>query len=294
MAPLECVADHGKRCEGRADIARLEASARQQHTKNHAPILTTSVSDPARRVTPFSNRHSAANRLAEAHSCSRRPTLVIETKLRFRAVRIILDEANAVFSLVTDSGLIGNWSPGIGDPSIMGWFTVVLYFYTGYRCFRLTRDKNVKLVRRERSFWTLFTLALVALGINKQLDLQSAVTEIGRILARKQGWYEARRMVQAEFIGLVGVLGLVSIGLLIWITRRMPAATRIAVTGGAALVTFVVVRAVSFHHFDRLIGRSLFGMRFNWVFEIGSISIILAATYFRPLTDARRQVQTGR
>jgi hypothetical protein len=195
-----------------------------------------------------------------------------------------------VFLPVTD-GLIGDWSPGIGDPSIMGWFTVVLYFCTAYRCFALARDKNVTLVRHERSVWWLFTLALVALGINKQLDLQSALTEIGRILAREQGWYEDRRLIQAEFISLVGLLGLASITVLIWITRRMPAATRVAVTGGAALAVFVAVRAVSFHQFDRLIGRRPLGMRLNWVFEIGGISIILVATYFRTFA-ARHPVRT--
>jgi hypothetical protein len=195
---------------------------------------------------------------------------------------------------VSDGGLIGNWSPGIGDPSIGGWLTVVLYFCAAYGCFRLARGKNVKLVRREASVWWLFTLGLIALGINKQLDLQSALTEIGRILAREQGWYEERRVLQAEFIGLLGLLGLVSIAFLVWITRRMPAATRAAVAGGVALVAFVAVRAASFHHFDLLIGRRLLGMKVNWVFEIGGISIILAATYFRALRPARRPMSARR
>jgi hypothetical protein len=195
---------------------------------------------------------------------------------------------------VSDGGLIGNWSPGIGDPSVMGWLTVVLYFYTAYRCFRLARGKNVKLARSEASVWWLFTLTLVALGTNKQLDLQTALTEIGRILAREQGWYEGRQMVQAEFIGLIVLFGLVSIAFLVGITWRMPAATRAAVVGGVALVAFVAIRAASFRHFDRLIGRSLFGMKFNWVLEIGSISIILAATYFRALGPTRRPVPARR
>jgi hypothetical protein len=202
-----------------------------------------------------------------------------------------LVQANAVFLPVTD-GMIGNWSPGLGDSSIMGWFTVVLYFCAAYRCFRLARDRNVTLVRRERSVWWLFTLALVTLGINKQLDLQSALTEIGRILAREQGWYEERRLVQAEFIGLVGLLGLASITLLIWITRWMPAATRVAVTGGAVLVTFVVVRAASFHHFDRLIGRSLVGMEFNWCSKLAASRSFLQRRTSGPSVLVARRHQT--
>jgi hypothetical protein len=189
-------------------------------------------------------------------------------------------------------GLIGDWSPGIGDPSVMAWLTVLLYVCTACFCLRLARGKHVKLVQDEARVWWLFTLALIALGINKQLDLQTALTEIGRILARQQGWYGERRTVQAEFVGLVGLFGLVNIAFLVWITRRMPAATRTAVAGGVALVTFVVIRAASFHHVDRLIGQRLLGMKFNWVLEMGGISVILAATYFRTRGRPRRPAPT--
>jgi hypothetical protein len=195
---------------------------------------------------------------------------------------------------VSAGGLIGDWSPGIGDPSVVGWLTVVLYFCAAYSCFRLARGTHVKLVHGEARVWWLFTLALIALGINKQLDLQTALTEIGRILAREQGWYGERRTVQAEFVGLVGLLGLFNIALLVWITRRMPAATRTAVAGGVALVTFIVIRAASFHHVDRLIGQRLLGMKFNWLLEVGGISVILAATCFRTLGRARRRLPARR
>lgn len=48
---------------------------------------------------------------------------------------------------------------------------------------------------REQKLWLLIALMFIFLGINKQLDLQSALTEAGRILAIKQGWYAARRIV---------------------------------------------------------------------------------------------------
>src|SRR5690349_1833450 len=102
----------------------------------------------------------------------------------------------------------------------MGWLTVVLYFYAAYRCFRLAQANKVTLLGGEAGLWWLFALALVALGINKQLDLQTALTEIGRIMAREEGWYGKRRAVQAEFIGVVGLLGLVSSAFLVWVTRR--------------------------------------------------------------------------
>ena len=70
---------------------------------------------------------------------------------------------------------------------------------------------------------------------------------------------------------------------------RLPTATRVAVAGGVGLVTFVVVRAASFHHVDVLIDSRFLRMKLNWVVEIGSISIILAATYFRAIASTAKQ-----
>ncbi|HEY8942673.1 MAG TPA: hypothetical protein VIM73_00370, partial [Polyangiaceae bacterium] len=92
------------------------------------------------------------------------------------------------------SGLIGNWSPGIGDPTVTGWVTVVAYLATAVSCtlLALRIPRVAGPLNRERLLWGLLAAAFFALGLNKQLDLQSAVTEIGRIVAAKQGWYEQR------------------------------------------------------------------------------------------------------
>ena len=45
---------------------------------------------------------------------------------------------------------------------------------------------------------------MAALCINKQLDLQSLFTDIGRVIAWKQGWYQERREFQKWFV--LGVL----------------------------------------------------------------------------------------
>ena len=80
---------------------------------------------------------------------------------------------------VEGQGWIGHWSPGIGDPSVMGWVTVALYLVAAWLCFLCSRRSRV-LARRasgarwEPRLWGLFALFLLALGVNKQLDLQSA------------------------------------------------------------------------------------------------------------------------
>jgi hypothetical protein len=40
---------------------------------------------------------------------------------------------------VQGRGWIGRWSPGIGDPSPLGWITVVLYLVVAWLCFLSAR-----------------------------------------------------------------------------------------------------------------------------------------------------------
>ncbi len=108
-----------------------------------------------------------------------------------------------------DQPWIGNWSPKIGDPTVMGWVTVAAYFlaaWLSYRAYRAAHE-DVEPHPGVRRLWALLTGALVLLGINKQLDLQTAFTETGRWLAHSQGWYDDRRPVQAVFIALFCLLG---------------------------------------------------------------------------------------
>ena len=60
-----------------------------------------------------------------------------------------------------------------------------------------------------RIFWGLVTLAMLFLGVNKELDLQWMLTAAGRCLSQLHGWYEERRLFQRDFIiGLLVTAGL--------------------------------------------------------------------------------------
>jgi hypothetical protein len=56
------------------------------------------------------------------------------------------------------------------------------------------------LERRERNFWLIAAIFLLLMGLNKQLDLQTLLSDSVRSMAKAQGWYEARRLVQGVFI----------------------------------------------------------------------------------------------
>lgn len=82
-----------------------------------------------------------------------------------------------------------NWTPGIGDPTFVGWLTVVLYFATSISCWISAR--KVELEGNHHSneclAWPFIAVLFLALGINKQLDLQTALTEAGRVVASSPG-----------------------------------------------------------------------------------------------------------
>jgi hypothetical protein len=189
-----------------------------------------------------------------------------------------------------EGGWLGHWSPGIGDPSFMGWATTFLYLLTSLQCWRLVRRGSRNFQRSERLIWWSLAIGLFALGLNKQLDLQTAFTETGRILARRQGWYEARRSFQLVFVALFAATTLLmSVGLL-YLTRNASVAARVAVFGMVVLLGFILIRGVSFHHVDEFLRSRLFELRANWIFEIGGILLILvsAVTRGRSARGARR------
>lgn len=189
----------------------------------------------------------------------------------------------------SDEGWVGNWSPGIGDPSIVGWFTVVAYFAAAYLCFRARRRVPAAPAR----FWKLIALVLVALGINKQLDVQSLLTELARISAHEQGWYEERRAVQRAFILGVAAVAACAAALLALSVYRQGRPARVAAAGMAFICGYVVIRAASFHHVDQLIGSSIVGVRLNWLFELTGIGVVaVGASGVRAPAPQRRMVAT--
>jgi hypothetical protein len=185
-------------------------------------------------------------------------------------------------------GWIGWWKPGIGDPTPVGWFTVALYFSAAVLAGVIVYVRRRELRRAERHLWQVMLLGLLGLGANKQLDLQSALTELGRLWAYDQGWYEHRHKVQKVFILAVALLAVGLGTLMLALIRRMPPATRVAALGACALLGFVLIRASSFHHVDLFIHASFWGgIRGNWLIEVGGLLVILGGQLWRLVAPAR-------
>ena len=168
----------------------------------------------------------------------------------------------------------GRWHLGVGDPTIIGWLTVVAYFICFVTCFIAVRrhlDKN----QREAVYWFLMTLIMLFLGINKQLDLQMLMGEIGRSISKSQGWYEDRKIVQITFLVLLGIFFLWA-GHFTW--RRFDKVllrNKLASFGLFYLCAFIMVRAISIHGTDSFMDSKLFGGKLSHLLEIAGVILIM-------------------
>ena len=182
------------------------------------------------------------------------------------------------------------WSPGIGDPTVTGWMTVVVHALTACLAVAVVMRAPFPLVsgRRERRFWAMIAVTLAFLAVNKQLDLQSFCTAVGRCLAKAQGWYEERRSFQRDVFLMLLACGLVGLAALSVLMRGTLARNGLAVLGLCVLTGFVVVRAVGFHHMDGLIRQTVLSVRVNAVFEIGGALLVAVAALLLLLLRAGR------
>lgn len=173
------------------------------------------------------------------------------------------------------------WRPVIGDPSIMGWVTVFLYAVAAAYCVRIGFLRGAdfkKQVKRQLVLWRVLALVVSFLCVNKQLDLQTLLTEMARYYSRQYDLYEMRRQFQVMFIAGLLLFGIFALTLLFVMYRAVLRDNLLVIMGATFLMVYVLVRAASFHHVDRLIGSSVLGIKLNWVFEIfGLILIIINA-----------------
>jgi hypothetical protein len=190
----------------------------------------------------------------------------------------LLFQSSLVFAAIEDD----HWHAGIGDPTIFGWLTVLAYLVAVARC--VVKAKDSKKFGGNYKFWLYLAAFLLFLGINKQLDLQSWLTQAMKANAQAHGWYPHRRPVQIAFIAILGLgmlIALLSLRLFLANSWRHYKLTWVGII---LLCTFILMRAASFHHFDIFINHPILGLEINVILEIGAILLIILGTYFNKKT----------
>lgn len=143
-------------------------------------------------------------------------------------------------------------------------------------------------MQKETRFWAFAAVLMLFLAFNKQLDLQSLLTQTVRYFAYSGGWYHHRQIIQVLFILCLCGVAMAVASILLWNFRKMPGEIRMAAIGLCLLGTFIIIRATSFHHVDRFLGEVVtIGMRWNNLLEFGGILFVAIAglTYRKNLRN---------
>ena len=173
--------------------------------------------------------------------------------------------------------VIGDWRTSLAHADAADWVTVAAYLIAAFFSGRAAAHASLRRETLEIVFWRITAALLVFLGINELLDLQTLLTSLGRDHAKANGWYGERLRVQYVFVLLLGILA-VAVGIaVLWLTWRAHAAVRLALVGLVFIGLFVLLRAASFHHLDKLLGGG--AREFNWgsIQEMAGIIIVAAA-----------------
>lgn len=170
-----------------------------------------------------------------------------------------------------------------GDPTALGWLTVIAYACAAGLCLAARHaariDNDTTGFNWRSLFWSSLALMLVALGLNKQLDLQTLLIAWTRDISKRQGWYEHRRPAQIIAVVLVTIGWVVLMGCLTWLAHRAWRQYALALFGVGLLAGFVVLRMAYFEKMDDFVGVSLRASRGRWVLELGGIVCIGLAAW---------------
>ncbi|AUH33775.1 hypothetical protein [Paracoccus tegillarcae] len=164
-----------------------------------------------------------------------------------------------------------NWRPIIGDPTIFGWITVVAYLICAILAVIVWNSRPEPALRR---FWAFSAIVLAFLALNKQLDLQTAMTSTGRCLFHYLDIYEQRSFVQ-----LIFVIVLIAVVFLLYLRgmsamRRYRRSHGLAMLGLGFVALYVLIRATSFHVVDLLGSQQVFGISANFLLENAGLVMI--------------------
>ena len=169
---------------------------------------------------------------------------------------------------------IFRWKLGVGDPSYEGWAICILYLLASvmswFRC-RSFRESDPDYSR----LWIFISGGLLFLGINKQLDLQTIISDIGRWIATELSLMEQRHIFKIVFMLLLLIIGL-------WFLFRFKAKIikmfhkeKFTVLGLALLMAFIFLRATSFHILSDEVNEILNSFRFFLIFELMALMVII-------------------
>lgn len=131
-------------------------------------------------------------------------------------------------------------------------------------------------------------LLLLGLGLDKQLGLLPWLTSYSRLMAMRDGWYYTRRSFQLDLIIGATIAGLLLLGVACWCFRAILRFHWLPLVSAVGLLTYVAIRAVSLHDVDAVLADRVWGVRWDWLCEVGG-SVFLFCTLTGAFMTQRRR-----
>ena len=162
----------------------------------------------------------------------------------------------------------------VTDADAADWITVAAYLVAAGLSWRAACWAYPRSEKRARLFWNCSFAAMLFLGMNELLDLQTLLTAAGRMAAQSQGWYEERRPIQFAFIIALAVLALAASIATIVFVKDMAKPVKLALAGYIFIGVFVLFRAASIHHLDELLGSGFQAFNLGSMQEMTGIVVV--------------------
>jgi hypothetical protein len=173
------------------------------------------------------------------------------------------------------------------DQTFLGWFTTggylaaaVLCALASQACVAGWRGRYTE-SRRLAFFWGLITAGLALLAINKQLDLQTVLTDRLREQAERGGWYEHRRIVQALFVMLAAATAAGTLWMLLRLLGPRWREHRLLLAGLVVLAGYLLLRVADIERVGEMAGLSLAAEGLRSVAEWTGLAMIAVAAWRR-------------
>ena len=187
--------------------------------------------------------------------------------------------------------VFGRWVAEIGDPGWSAWGIVALYLLAAVLSVRAAATSGA---RDERVFWLIAACAMAVFAANKQLDLQTVLTSLGRCASKAEGWHDQRWIIQVAVAAVLGLGALGVVVLAVLSLRPLLARTGIAAAGLILVAAYVVGRTVIINHVDRMAGLNLATLRLTLALEVPGALLVIAGASVERIRQAARTAPHGR
>lgn len=187
------------------------------------------------------------------------------------------------FQVIKKAIFEGYWIQYAGDYTVEGWFITLSYFFVCILCYLYLikiRKKKDKVDSYYIRFWFILIIILFILGINKQLDIQMLLTDIGRIYSMEHGWYDNRKIFQIEFTSFLAIIGIGFLFVIIYFLINIWRQVSLALFGLSILFSFVIVKSVSIHLLEHFFSTTILGITFFGIIELIGLICIGSAVIF--------------